>query len=249
MADERTLNVAIQEMIREGIELRNWWGWAHRDHLEEALAVTVLRRKVREREEALGVRDPKQASQLTDEQRLRILEMRAYYATYLWNQRRQRSVCEALGLPWPPDTAAHPTPPWTWGWVRWSELWAEGHRPIYRPVVYASDWDVERDGPDAWGYGERWTRGEVLVVTVEELERQHPHGFRAVAPALTPAATASENSGNRRRRARDRVGEVQEPLPAAPASAPSAGVDDRPPVVNIPPKPGVPGLIIRRARP
>lgn len=144
-----------------GYNGRSTSGWAYLDKLEHALRLAFLRAEARKR--ADSERPSNAAVEASDPgDRLYRLRLERWLRWHYADQRRQRRVCEALGLPWPPESRERP---WRWCW----EVWPDWKLEEPSPVVYPADWARDELEPDLYGCGESWRPGEPLIVPYDEV--------------------------------------------------------------------------------
>jgi hypothetical protein len=140
-------------------------GWARMPDVEGALELAVLGHKreqlLRERARRRG--EPLEDRDLDPAERLFRLRLSRWIGLYFADQRRQRAACEALGIEWPPTGNLRP---FLWAWERGKQFVRDAEP---RPVVYPADWRRDDAEPDAWGFGDRWRVGEILVIGVDEI--------------------------------------------------------------------------------
>jgi len=187
-------------------------GWAAWYGPVERL-LTLVRLQAEKRRRASGDWSPTVWSPV---ERLWWLRFERWWRRVVADAQRQERACEALGVPFPlvgsamragerPEDALgkaaviaeareraltlvpvnHAMPrPWVWCHED------QAGRSELLPVVYAYDWDPETH-PDRYGFADRWSPGETVVVPVEELPVDAvvvSSPVRPVAPRALPEA-------------------------------------------------------------
>jgi hypothetical protein len=164
--DER-LDMELSALMKSygynGSSMRDWAYYADVEAEFEMVILANKRQKLlNERARRLGepIEEPEP---LSPEQRLFRLRLSRWIGRYFVDQRRQRTVCEALGEAWPPKTRDRT---FLWAWEAGPMFVSDR---LQRPIVYPVDWRRDEAEPDLWGFGDRWHEGEILVISPDEV--------------------------------------------------------------------------------
>lgn len=137
---------------RYGYDGRSGGGWAYIGQLEDLFELWRLQAEAVRR----GLRPPvppRVEDPTTELQRLRL---QVWAKAYMADQARQRTVCLALDLPWPPEQP-NARRPWSWPW----EQRVDEESPIIAPADWRPDDRLEADRYDLARLAEP---GSVLVL-------------------------------------------------------------------------------------